>query len=105
VPILKKNEKIRVCIGFRDLNIAYPKDEFLLLITDVMIYNKCGFKMISFMDGFSGYNQINMYPDDEKHMSFRTSLGIFCYMVMSFGLKNTGATYQRAMITIFRDHL
>jgi len=46
-----------------------------------------------------------MYPDDEKHMSFRTSLGMFYYTVISFGLKNTGATYQRAMSTIFCDHL
>jgi len=57
------------------------------------------------MDGFSGYYQIKMYPDDEKHTSFRTLLGLFCYTVMSFGLKNVGATYQRAMSTILRDHL
>jgi len=57
------------------------------------------------MDGFSGYNQIKMYPDDKKHMSFRTPLGVYYYTVMSFGLKYAGATYQRAMSTIFRDHL
>jgi len=60
---------------------------------------------MSFMDGFSGYNQIKMYPEDEKHTSFRTSLGVYCYTVMPFGLKNVGATYQRAMSTIFWDHL
>jgi len=60
---------------------------------------------MSFMDGFSGYNQIKMYPEDEKHTSFRTPLGVYCYTVMPFGLKNAGATYQRAMNTIFRDHL
>jgi len=85
VPIPKKNGKICVCIDFRDLNIACPKDEFLLPITDVMIDNMCGFERMSFMDGFSGYNQIKMYPDDEKHTSFRTPLGMFCYTVMSFG--------------------
>ena len=58
-----------------------------------------------FMDGFSGYNQIKMYPDDEKHTSFRTPLGVYCYTVMPFELKNAGATYQRAMSTIFCDHL
>ena len=57
------------------------------------------------MDGFSGYNQIKMYPDDEKHTSFRTPLGVYCYTVMPFGLKNAGATYQRAMSTNFREHL
>jgi len=57
------------------------------------------------MDGYSGYNQIKMYPDDEKHTLFRTLLGVYCYTVMPFGLKNVRATYQRAMSIIFRDHL
>ena len=57
------------------------------------------------MDGFSGYNQIKMYLEDKKQTSFRTPLGIYCYTVMPFGLKNAGATYQRAMSMIFRDHL
>jgi len=56
VPILKKNKKIRVCIDFRDLNIAYPKDEFLLPSTNIMTDNTCDFERMSFMDGFSGYN-------------------------------------------------
>ena len=69
-PFLKR---IWVCINFRDLNTVGPKDEFLLLITDVMIDNICGFERMSFIDGFLGDNQIKMYPDDEKHTSFRTS--------------------------------
>ena len=105
VPVPKKNGKIRICIDFRDLNSACPKDEFPLPITDVMIDNTCGFERMSFMDGFSGYNQIKMYPEDEKHTSFRTPQGVYCYTVMPFGLKNAGATYQRAMSTIFREHL
>jgi len=68
VPILKKNEKIRVCIDYRDLNAACPKDE--LPIIDVMIDNTCGFERMSFMDDFSRYNQIKMYPEDERHTSF-----------------------------------
>jgi len=47
VLVLKNNEKIRVCIDFRDLNAAYPKDEFLLLITDIMIDITCGFERMS----------------------------------------------------------
>ena len=105
VPVSKKNGKIRICIDFRDLNEACPKDEFPLPITDVMIDNTCGFERMSFMDGFSGYNQIKMYPDDEKHTSFRTPLGIYCYTVMPFGLKNAGATYQRAMNAIFHQQM
>jgi len=105
VPVLKKNEKKRIYIDYRDLNTACPKDEFPLPITVVMIDNTCGFERMSFMDDFSGYNQIKMYREDEKHTSFRIPLGIYCYTVMPFGLKNAGATYQRAMSMILRDHL
>ena len=84
VPVIKTNGKIWVCIDYRDLNTACPKDEFPLPIIDVMIDNTCGFERISFMDGFSGYNQIKMHPEDEKHTSFRTPLGIDCYTVMPF---------------------
>ena len=99
----KKNGQIRVCIDYRDLNNACPKDEFLLLIPKVMIDNTCGFERMTFMDGISGYNQIKMYPEDEKHTSFRTPFGMYCYTVMPFGLKNAGVTYQRAMMKIFQD--
>ena len=89
VPVPKKNGKTRICIDFRDLNAACPKDEFPLPIMDVMIDNTCGFERMSFIDGFSGYNQIKMYPEDEKHTSFRMLLGVYYYTVMPFGLKNT----------------
>ena len=58
VAVLKKNEKIRICIDYRDLNAAYPKDEFPLPITDVMIDNTCGFKGMSFMDGSQGTTKL-----------------------------------------------
>jgi len=70
-----------------------------------MINNSCGFEWMSFMDGFSGYNQIKMYPNEEKHTFFRTPLGVYCYTVMPFGLKNAGATYQRVMNIIFHEHI
>ena len=72
VPVTKVNGKIQICIYFRDLNATCPKDEFPLLITDVMIDNTCGFERMSFMDGFLGYNQIKMYPEDKNYTSFRT---------------------------------
>ena len=93
IPVLKKNGKIQICIDFRDLNVSYPKDEFPFSIMDVMIDNTCGFEMMSFMDEFSGYNQINMYPKDEKHTPFRTPLKVYCYTIMPFRLKNAMATY------------
>jgi len=57
------------------------------------------------MDGFSKYNQIKMYHDDEKHTSFRTPPRVYSYNVIPFRLKNAGAMYQRAMNTIFYEHI
>ena len=81
------------------------KDKFPLPITDVRIDNTRRLERMSFMDGFSGYNQIKMYPNNEKHTSFRAPLWVYCYTVMPFGLKNAEAAYQRAISTIFGDHL
>ncbi|XP_070011134.1 uncharacterized protein [Nicotiana sylvestris] len=105
VPVRKKNGKIRVCVDFRDLNNACPKDEFPLPIPELMIDATTGYEAMSFMDGSSGYNQICMAPKDEDLTAFRTPKGIYCYNVIPFGLKNTGATYQRAMQNIFDDLL
>ncbi|XP_070034244.1 uncharacterized protein [Nicotiana tomentosiformis] len=105
VPVRKKNGQIRVCVDFRDLNNACPKDEFPLPITELMIDATTGYEAMSFMNGSSGYNQICMAPKDEELTAFRTPKGIYCYKVMPFGLKNAGATYQRAMQNIFDDML
>ncbi|XXG82931.1 hypothetical protein AAC387_Pa10g0803 [Persea americana] len=69
-PVTKKNGQIRVCIDYRDLNNTCPKDEFPLPKPEVMIDNTCGFERMTFMDGFSDYNQIKMHPEDERHTSF-----------------------------------
>lgn len=103
VPVKKKNGQIRICIDYRDLNKACPKDDFPLPNAELMVDNTSNHDMFSFMDGSSGYNQMKMDPDDEKHTAFRTPIGIYCYKVMPFGLKNAGATYQRAMTHIFDD--
>ncbi|XP_070008667.1 uncharacterized protein [Nicotiana sylvestris] len=105
VPVKKKNGQIRVCVDFRDLNNACPKDEFPLSIPELMIDATTGYEAMSFMDGSSGYNQIRMAPKDEELTAFRTPKGIYYYKVMPFGLKNDGATYQRAMQNIFDDIL
>ena len=59
--------------------------------------------LFSFMDEFSGYNQIRMAPDDMEKNTFVTMWKAFCYKVMPFRLKNVGATYSRAMVTLFHD--
>src|SRR4051812_26130015 len=76
VPVTQKNGSIRICIDLQNLNDACPKDEFPLPVTDIMVDNTGDDEMMSFMDGFSGYNQIKMHPDDERHTAFRTPLGV-----------------------------
>ena len=68
-----------------------------------MIDNTFKYERMSFMDGLSGYNQIKMSSEDEKHTSFKTPFGVYSYTIMHFSLKNAGATDQRAMMKIFQD--
>ncbi|RVW18283.1 Retrovirus-related Pol polyprotein from transposon 17.6 [Vitis vinifera] len=103
VPVPKKDGKVRVCVDFRDLNKASPKDDFPLPHIDLLVDGTAGHSMLSFMDGFSGYNQILMAPEDMEKTAFITEWGTYCYRVMPFGLKNAGATYQRAATTLFHD--
>ncbi|KAL0412292.1 UNVERIFIED_CONTAM: Transposon Tf2-12 polyprotein [Sesamum latifolium] len=72
IPVTKKNGQIRVCVDFRDLKNACPKDDFPLPIAELMIDATRGHEALSFMDGSSGYNQIRMAPVDEELTAFRT---------------------------------
>ncbi|GAU44160.1 hypothetical protein TSUD_399820 [Trifolium subterraneum] len=103
VPVPKKDGKVRMCVDYRDLNKASPKDNFPLPHIDVLVDNTTKSKVFSFMDGFSGYNQIKMAVEDREKTAFITPWGTFCYKVMPFGLTNAGATYQRGMTTLFHD--
>jgi len=103
VPVPKKDGKVLMCVDYRDLNRASPKDNFPLSHIDTLVDNTAKFSLFSFMDGFSGYNQIKMALEDMEKTIFITLWGTFCYKVMSFGLKNDGATYQRAMVALFHD--
>ena len=103
VPMEKKNGQIRCYVDFRNPNKACPKDEFPLPNIDLLVDLAVGSSMFSFMDGYSGYNQIRMAAKDVEKTAFRIPIGNFYYIVMPFGLKNAGATYQRTMIAIFHD--
>ncbi|GAU31576.1 hypothetical protein TSUD_53990 [Trifolium subterraneum] len=103
VPVPKKDGKVRMCVDYRDLNRASPKDDFPLPHIDVLVDSTAKSKVFSFMDGFSGYNQIKMAVEDREKTAFITPWGTFCYKVMPFGLTNAGATYQRGMTTLFHD--
>ena len=103
VLVKKKNGQIRCCVDFRNLNKACPKDEFPLPNIDLLVDLAVGSSMFSFMDGYSGYNQIRMVAKDAEKTAFRTPIGNFYYIVMPFGLKNAGAIYQCTMTVIFHD--
>ena len=81
-----------MCLDFTDLNKACPKDSYPLPHIDQLVDSTAGHQLLSFMDAFSGYNKIKMDEVDQEKTSFITSQGLFCYKVMSFGLKNEGAT-------------
>ena len=103
VSVPKKDGKVRVCVDFRNLNKANPKDDFPLPHIDMLVDSIAGHVMLSFMDGFSGYNQIMMAPEDREKTPFILEWGTYCCRVMLFRLKNAGATYQRAATTLFHD--
>ena len=105
VVVKKKNGKWRVCIDFTDLNKACPKDSYPLPHIDRLVEATTGNELLSFMDAFSGYNQILMHKDDWEKTSFITDRGTYCYKVMPFGLKNAGATYQRTVNEMFKEQL
>ena len=101
----KANGKWRMCVDFTDLNKACPKDSYPLPRIDQLVDTIMGHKLLSFMDVFSGYNQIRMDEADQEKTSFVTSQGLFYYKVMPFSLKNAGATYQRLVNHMFRSQI
>ena len=84
-----------MCVDFTDLNKACPKDSYPLPNIDALVDSASDCILLSFLDAFSGYNQIRMHPRDECKTTFMTQLSCYCYKVMPFGLKNADATYQR----------
>ncbi|CAN6721119.1 unnamed protein product [Malus baccata var. baccata] len=106
VPVLKAITKaVRCCVNYRNINGATPKDKYPMPMANLSIDAVAKHKVLSFMDGNAGYNQIKMAPEDIHKTAFRCPghVGAYEYLVMPFGLKNAGATYLRAMNAIFHD--
>ena len=95
VPVVKKNGTIRVCIDFRDLNAATPKDIYVMPVSDMLIDATANHEILTFWDCFAGYNQIRIAENDIHKTAFRCpgAIGTFEWVMMPFGLKNVGATY------------
>jgi hypothetical protein len=93
-----------MCVDYTDLNKHCPKEPFGLPGIDQVADSTAGCYMLSFPDCYSRYHQISLAKEDEEKTAFITPFGTFCYTSMSFGLKNAGATYQRAIQTCLADH-
>ena len=94
-----------MCVNFTDLNKACPKDSYPLPRINILVDSTTRHQLLSFMDTFSGYNQIKLDEANQEKTSFVTSQGLFCYKVMSFGLKNASATYQMLMNKMFAHQI
>ena len=97
--------KWRVCINYQKLNSATKKDHFRLLFIDQILDRLAGSNYFCFLDGYSGYNQIAIHPDDQEKRTFTCLLGTFAFKRMPFELCNAPATFQRCMTAIFSDFL
>ncbi|CAN6560268.1 unnamed protein product [Malus baccata var. baccata] len=93
----------RVCIDYRKLNATTRKDHFPLPFIDQMLERLAGYAFYCFLDGYSGYNQIVIAPEDQEKTTFTCPFGTFAYCRMPFGLCNAPTTFQRCMMSIFSD--
>ena len=101
VVVPKKNGKWRICVDYRELNKANQKDHFPLSFIDQVLDTLAGKKLFSFLDGFSGHNQIQISPEDQDKTTLSCPWGTFAYRVLPFGLCNAPTTFQRAILNIF----
>ena len=101
VLVRKKSGKWRMCVDYMGLNKACPKDPFPLPCIDQVVDSTSGCETLCFLDAYSGYHQITMKESDQLATSFIILFRSFCYVTMSFGLKNVGATYQCCMLKCF----
>ena len=105
VLVLKKNKEWRMCVDYTDLNKHCPKDHFGLPRIDQVVDSTAGCVLLCFLDCYSEYHQISLKEEDQIKTAFITPFGTYAYKTMSFGLKNAGATYQRAIQMCLTDQL
>ncbi|GKD40216.1 reverse transcriptase domain-containing protein [Tanacetum coccineum] len=105
VMVKKHNDGWSICVDFKDLNKVCPKDGYPLLEIDWKVESLYGYPFKCFLDAYKGYHQIQMEKEDEENIAFITSQEIFCYLKISFGLKNARATYQRLVDKAFQKQI
>jgi hypothetical protein len=97
VVVPKANGKLQMCIDYTNLNKACPKDPYPLPCIDQIVDSTSRCDLLSFIDDYYGFHQIKMAKDDRKHTAFVTVDGLYCYIVMPYGLLNALPTFARAM--------
>jgi hypothetical protein len=103
VIVPKANRKLRMCIDYTNLNKACPKDPYPLPRIDQIVDSTSGYDLLSFLDAYSGFHQIQMSRQDRRHTAFVTVDGLYCYVAMPYGLKNALPTFVWAMSKTFGD--
>jgi len=102
---LKKNGKLRVCVNYKALNKVTKKDRYPLPFCEEILEKVAGHKMYTFGNGYRGYHQVKIAPEDQLKTTFTTPWGTFCYTIMPFGLCNVPRTFQRLMNKVFDPFL
>ena len=100
--VTKPNGNWRMCVDYRNINRACPKNTYPFSNIDRLVDGAGDHKIMSFLDAYSSYKQISMHPRDKEKTTFMTADANYYYEVMSFSLKNAGATYQRLMDKVFK---
>jgi len=101
----KQKGKLCICVDLQKLNDACVHDPFPTSFTDEVLENVGRHEVYSFTDGFLGYHQIKIVPEDRSKITFTTEWGCFQYTVMPFGLKNVPAIFSRVVITEFKEFI
>ncbi len=104
VVVPKNNNKLHICIDFHKLNATTKKDQYPLPFMDEVLDKVESHEVYSFLDGSSGYHQIQIVHEDHYKMALITYWGMFVWVVMPFGLKNAPPTYQRTTSKTFKDY-
>ena len=105
VIVPKKNGKISVCFDYRNLNVVTIIDALPLPFVDNVLDTVGGHEMYSLLDGFIGYNQVRMHPDDQEKTTFVTEWRMFVAVVIMFGLKTAAATFEHIISEVFGEYI